>query len=153
MAPLRYHSVLVTPTLSVALTATLAVPVRVLPAVGELNCTDGAVASPTVFCTVTLTTAELLLLPAASYARAYKVHEPFGLVVVFQENDPAALVPASALFTYNSTLLTTMLSEEATLTETVPDSVLPLVGAETIAVGGFVTLVVGAAPFAASTAW
>ena len=92
---LRYHSTFETPTLSVAPTVTLLVPDTVLPAVGELNCTEGAVVSATGFCTVTLTTAELPLLPAASYARACRSHEPFGQVVVFQENNPVVLVPTS----------------------------------------------------------
>src|SRR5207237_10099475 len=93
-APLRYHSVFVTPTLSVAATATVACPESVLLAVGELICTEGAVVSGTGFCTVTVTTAELLLLPAASYAFACKLHEPFVLVVVFEEDDTLGVVPA-----------------------------------------------------------
>ena len=101
---------------------------------------------------MTLTRVELLLLPTASYALACRLHEPFGQVVVFHENAPVALVPAKAPFTYNSTLLTPTLSDEATVTETVPDTVLPPVGEVIVVVGGDVSLDDGVPPLAASTA-
>src|SRR5438876_4405369 len=153
MAPFRYHSVLVTPTLSVATAVTLAIPDRVAPDVGEVIWAAGAVESATGFCTVTVT-AELPLLPAASYARACRLHEPFGQVIVLQENvaGTVVLVPANAPFRYHSTQVTPTLSEAATATETVPDTVLALVGEVMVAVGGVVSAGGSVPPAAARTA-
>ena len=55
IVPLRYHSTLVTPTLSVAPTLTDTTPDTVLPAAGAVIVVVGAVVSVTVFWTVILT--------------------------------------------------------------------------------------------------
>ena len=65
-APLRYHSTLVTPTLSEALTLTETTPDTVLPAAGAVMVAVGGVVSIVVFWTDTLSGADAPTLPAAS---------------------------------------------------------------------------------------
>jgi hypothetical protein len=69
-----------TPTLSEALADTVTVPVTVEPEPGEVMFTVGAAVSGT----VTVTVADVVLLPAASRATALSVWLPGAAVAVFQ---------------------------------------------------------------------
>ena len=69
-----------TPTLSVAVAATVNVPARLDPASGAVIETEGAMPSTT----VTFTPAEVLILPAASRATAVRVCAPIDTAVVSQ---------------------------------------------------------------------
>ena len=71
--PFRYHSTFVTPTLSVALTFTETTPDTVVPDAGEVIAAVGGVVSGAVFCTDTLSGAEVPTFPAVSYAFACSV--------------------------------------------------------------------------------
>ena len=73
-----------TPTLSVALAVRVTVPDTV-PAGGAVKLTVGGVTSTTPLATVTLTGAEVVMLPAASRARTVRVWVPLAAVVVFQD--------------------------------------------------------------------
>ena len=66
MTPSRRNSTLVTPTLSVALTVSVIVPLTVAPFVGAVAATVGATVSAAAFETVTVTLAAVPMLPAAS---------------------------------------------------------------------------------------
>ena len=75
-----------TPTLSDAEAVTEVVPETVAPLPGEVMLTAGGVVSDGgALETVTVTVAEVVLLPAASRAVAVRECEPFATVVVFQE--------------------------------------------------------------------
>ena len=67
--------------MSLALAATVTVPVTLAPAAGAVSETDGGVRS---FATVTVMPAEVVTLPARSRATAVSVWLPLGTVVVFQ---------------------------------------------------------------------
>ena len=64
--PSRYHSTLVTPTLSEAFTFTVIMPETVVPSKGAVTVTEGRVVSGAGFWMVTLTDEEVPVLPAAS---------------------------------------------------------------------------------------
>jgi hypothetical protein len=75
-----------TPTLSEAEALTVVVPETVAPEAGEVMLTDGGVVSGGgAFDTVTVTAADILVLPAPSRALAVSECEPLATVVVFQE--------------------------------------------------------------------
>lgn len=86
----------------------------------------------TVLLTVTVTGAEVVVLPAASVATAVRLYEPLVSVVVFKlavygalvSRDPILVAPA-----LNWTLVTPRLSLADALTVTVPEIVAPCVGA------------------------
>jgi hypothetical protein len=74
-----------TPTLSEAVAVTVIVADTVAPLAGEVMETVGSVVSPpeVVLDTVTVTPAEVAVLPAASRARAVRTRVPFATWVVF----------------------------------------------------------------------
>src|ERR1051326_6492204 len=86
-------------------------------------------------------TDELPTLPAASYARAFSVYEPFAEVVVSHINvaEGVELEPLSAPLRYHSSLVMPTLSAAETLTETGPDTVLPVAGVVMVTVGAVVS--------------
>ncbi len=93
--------------------------------------------------TVTVTGAEVVLLPAASRAIAVILCEPSLVVVVSKEIEYGAvvssvlpLVPSSSR---NCTPTTPTLSEALAVTVTVPFTVAPLAGAVMLTVGGVVS--------------
>src|SRR5204863_371698 len=71
-----------TPTLSEAVAVTVSVPLTVAPVAGAVTLTAGVVVS---FDTVTVTAAEVVVLPAASRARAVSVCDPLLALAVVQE--------------------------------------------------------------------
>ena len=74
-----------TPTLSEAVAETVtAAPETVAPLAGAVMETVGGVVSEAALLTVTVTVAEVLVLPAASRATAVSVCEPVATVVLFQ---------------------------------------------------------------------
>ena len=81
LAPSRVNWTPATPMLSAAVALTGVVPVRVAPAAGALTETVGGVMS---LLTVTLTGAEVVVLPAASRAIARRVWAPLPAAAVFQ---------------------------------------------------------------------
>src|SRR5467141_2070224 len=92
--------------------------------------------------TVTVTGAEVLLLPAASRAIAVMVCEPSLAEAVFQETEYGALVssaPKLVSSILNCTPTTPTLSEALAVTVTVPDIVWPLLGNVMLTVGGVVS--------------
>ena len=92
--------------------------------------------------TVTVTSAEVLLLPAASRAIAVMVCEPLLAVVVFQETEYGALVSSAPKFVpsiLNCTPATPTLSEALAVIVTVAGTVAPLLGEVMLTVGGVVS--------------
>jgi hypothetical protein len=146
-------STLVTPTLSLALTATAVVPLTVLPAAGLVMDATGAVESvaPAKFTVVEA----VPVFPAASNAFAVSVTAPLK-PDVFQENEygTTVRVPTRVDPAQSSTFVTATLSLAETLTFMV--SVLPPRPPEADtaidAVGGVVSPGAGAPPEAAFTA-
>jgi hypothetical protein len=110
--------------------------------------------------TVTVTPAEVVVLPAASRARAVRVYDPLLVAVVFQETEYGIVVsvPISVVPAKKSTATTPMLSEALALTGVASETVAPVAGSVTAAVGPAVSMVTLNAPdsaetlFAASTA-
>src|SRR5437016_5603598 len=80
LAPSSLNCTPTTPTLSVALAETVIVPATEAPAVGAVSETVGGALS-----TVTLTTAEVAVFPAASRATAVRVWAPLVVVVLVHE--------------------------------------------------------------------
>ena len=157
-APFKYHSTRLTPTLSVALTFTLTVLETVLPAPGAVIVTSGGVTSGTTFCTVTTTDAAEPMFPAASYARAPRVWEPFVYPVVSHKKIAGALefVPQDIPSKYHSTRVTPTSSVAVTSMVATPDTVLLVAGAVIVVVGAVVSggaLVPPAVATAACTAF
>src|SRR5207244_10696398 len=96
------------------------------------------------FATVTLTAAEVVRLPAASRAMAVSVWAPLAAVVVVQDTEYGAAVtsaPRLAPSSLNCTPPTPTLSAAVAVTETVPATVLPAIGAVMETVGGVVSVV------------
>src|SRR5689334_17672896 len=95
--PSKYHSIFVTPTLSVPLTFTATMPATLVPEAGESTAATGATSSGTGLLTVMEVAAEEPIFPAASYPFALTEWEPFGTPVVFQLKLPTApeLLPLS----------------------------------------------------------
>src|SRR5947208_7854367 len=91
-----------TPALSVALAETLTVPATIAPEVGAVMDTVGGAASGTGLLTVTLTSADVVLLPAASRATAVRVCDPLVATVVFQEPAYGATVSSTPRFAPSS---------------------------------------------------
>ena len=87
LAPSSLNWTPATPTLSVAVAATVTVPLTVASAAGAASETLGGVVSglSTVLSTVTLTDVDVAVLPAASRATAVSVWAPLRAVVVIQE--------------------------------------------------------------------
>src|SRR5439155_10273794 len=82
LAPSSLNCTPRTPTLSVALAETVIVPATEAPAVGAVSETVGGALS-----TVTVTTAEVAVFPAASRAKAVRVWAAAVEVVVFHETE------------------------------------------------------------------
>src|SRR5918996_4267436 len=93
------------------------------------------------FDTVTVTGAEVAVLPAASPARAVSVCAPLLAAVVFQATSYGAVlsVPSGCPSTKNSTAVTPTLSVALALTMTVPDTSAPLAGSVIATLGGVVS--------------
>ena len=93
--------------------------------------------------TVTVTGAEgSLRLPAASRATAVKVCEPLAAAVVFHEVEYGAVVlsaPRLVPSSRNCTPATPTSSEALAVTDTVPNTVWPLLGEVMLTVGGVVS--------------
>src|SRR5439155_9581624 len=128
-----------TPTLSVALAETVTVPATVAPAAGAVIATVGGVVSGIGLVTVTITAAEVAVLPAASRATAVTVWLPLALKVVFQDIEYGATVtsaPKLAPSSLNWTPTTPTLSVALAETVTEPATVAPAAGAVIDTVGG-----------------
>src|SRR6185436_7225910 len=131
-----------TPTLSVAVAEIVtAVPDTVAPAAGAVIATVGAVVSALL--TVTLTAADVVVLPAASRATAVNVCRPFAVVVVFQVcvwglavSSAPRLMPSSLNCTPATPTLSVAVAEIVTA---VPDTVAPAAGAVIATVGAVVS--------------
>src|SRR5439155_4970281 len=96
------------------------------------------------FTTITLTAAEVAVLPAASRAMALRLCEPLLAVVVFQETAYGATVTSAPRFvpsSLNCTPTTPTLSLALAETVTVPDTVAPGVGEAMEMVGGVLSTV------------
>src|SRR5438876_4432268 len=92
--------------------------------------------------TVTLTTVEVVVLPAASRATAVKLCEPLLAVVVFQETEYGATVTSAPRFvpsSLNCTPTTPTLSLALAETLIVPATEAPMAGAVIDTVGGVVS--------------
>ena len=129
-----------TPALSAALAETVTVPDTV-PAAGALSDTVGGVVSGTALFTVTVTAAEVVLLPAASRATAVSVCVPLVAEAVFQEpeyGDAVSSVPRFAPSSLNCTPATPTLSVALAETVTVPDTA-PTPGEVIATAGGVVS--------------
>ena len=127
--------------MSLAVALTVIVPETVAPSAGDVSATVGAVLST--LDTVTETPAEIVLLPAASRARAFKVCVPLTIVVVSQERLYGLNVsspPRATSSSKNWTPATPTLSAASAETVTVPDTLVPLAGAVRLTVGGVVSL-------------
>ena len=88
--------------------------------------------------TVTETELEVVVFPAASRATAVRVCEPLVAVVVSQEDEYGEVVSSVPRFTpsnLNCTPATPTLSEAVAVTEVVPETVAPEVGAVMETVG------------------
>ena len=139
LAPSSLNCTPTTPTLSaaVAATATLA-PDTVAPVLGAVIATVGGVLSTLL--TVTFTTAEVVLLPAASRATAVSVCPPLLAVVLSQViayGEVVSSAPRLAPSSLNCTPTTPTLSAAVAATATLaPDTVAPVVGAVIATVGG-----------------
>src|SRR5207247_1366388 len=119
-----------------------AVPDTVAPFVGAVIETTGGVVSGAVLETVTVTVADVAVLPAASRATAVSVCVPFGAVVVSHESEYGAVMSSAPRFAPSSvhrppTSPTTRRSSE--LVAAVPDTVAPFVGTSIAIVGGVVS--------------
>jgi hypothetical protein len=134
--------------LSDALAVTVTVPDTVAPFAGDVTLTVGGVVSgggP--LDTVTVTAAEVVVLPAASRATAVSVWEPLLEAVVSTEIEYGAVVssaPSAIPSPKNCTPTTPTLSAAFALTVTVPDTVDPFAGEVMLTVGGAVS---GGGPF------
>jgi hypothetical protein len=129
--------------LSEALAETVMVPETVAPELGDVMLTVGAVVSGT----VTLTDAEVAVLPAASRATALRVWVPTEAVAVFHATEYGAVVssaPRLAPSSRNWTPATPTLSEALAETVIVPETVAPALGEVMLTVGAVVS---GGAPF------
>src|SRR3989454_150472 len=127
------------PTLSAALADTVIVPETVAPEIGAVTETVGGVVS--LLATVTWTPA-VAVFPAASRATAVREGVPFGTAVVFQAKvygAPVSSAPRLAPSNFNWTPATPTSSEAAAATLTVPDTVVPVVGAVIETAGGVVS--------------
>src|SRR5262249_46923905 len=127
-----------TPTLSDAFAVTLTVDLTVAPFAGDVMPTAGGLLS-----TVTVTTEEVAVLPAASRATAVKVCEPLLAVVVFHETAYGAVVspaPSLAASSLNWTPTRPTLSEAFAVTLIVELTVAPFAGDVMLTVGGVVSL-------------
>src|SRR5205807_2249614 len=125
--------------LSDALALTVIVPLTAVPAAGPVMATVGGVLS-----TVTLTAAEVTVLPAASRAVAVNVCDPSATPAVFHATAYGADVfsaPSGAPSTKNCTPATPMLSAALALTVIVPLTAVPADGAVMAAVGGVLSTV------------
>src|SRR5262249_52483603 len=94
--------------------------------------------------TVTVTAAEVVVLPAASRATAVSVWLPVGTVVVFpgtEEGEAGSSAPRLAPSSLNWTPTTPTLSEALADTVIVPDTVAPAVGLVRLTVGAVVSAV------------
>src|SRR6059036_2605324 len=92
--------------------------------------------------TVTLTAADVAVLPAASRATAVKVWDPLTASVVFHEREYGAAVTSAPRFapsSLNCTPTTPTLSVALAETVTVPETVEPAAGAVMETVGGVVS--------------
>src|SRR5437762_1743429 len=134
LAPSSLNWTPATPTLSVALAETVIVPATEAPAVGAVSETVGGALS-----TVTLTTAEVAVFPAASRATALRLWMPLLAMVVFHERGYGAAVTSAPRLTpssLNCTPTTPTLSVALTETVIVPVTVEPAAGALIETVGG-----------------
>ncbi len=131
--------------LSDAVAETVALPLKVAPALGAVKLTVGRVLSVDVLLTVTARGPEVVALPAASRATARSVCDPFGALVVVHVTWYGAAVSAAPRLvpsSVNCTLVTPMLSVAVAATVTEPLIVAPLAGAVTLTVGAVVSGVV-----------
>ena len=122
-----------------AVAETVIVADTVAPGAGEEMETVGGMLS-----TVTLTAAELAVLPAASRATAVKLWLPFAFKVVFQETEYGGVVTSTPRFvpsSLNCTPTTPTLSVAFAATMIVLATVVPAVGAEMETVGGVVSFI------------
>src|SRR5437667_990090 len=129
------------------LNVTTVAPVKFVPLIVTMVPTGPLVGVKLVivgaFITVTLTAAEVAVLPAASRATAVTLWLPFALKVVFQEIEYGAVVTSAPRFTpssLNCTPTTPTLSVASADTVIVPDTVAPVDGAVMETVGGVVSL-------------
>src|SRR6185295_1814733 len=131
-----------TPMLSEAVADTAIAPATVAPGAGAVTATVGAVVS--VLLTVTVTAADVVVLPAASRATAVSVCVPLTTEVVFQVWLYVLAVSSAPRFapsTLNWTPTTPTLSAAVAETETaLPETVAPAVGAVTDTVGDTVSV-------------
>src|SRR6185312_10361343 len=126
-----------TPTLSLALALSVAVPVRVAPPDGAVIVAVGGALS-----TVTWTLAAVAGFPAASCARAVSVWVPAAAVVVFQVTENGGDVTSEPRFppsSLNWTPVTPTSSVADAVTATVPPTTAPEVGAVIATDGGVVS--------------
>src|SRR5438309_11088657 len=124
--------------LSAALALMVTVPLRAAPAEGAVMAAVGAVLS-----TVTLTAAEVVVLPAASRATAVRVCAPSATLVVSQETVYGAAVssrPIGAPSTKKRTPSTPTLSAALALMVTAPLTNAPDDGDVMATVGGVLSL-------------
>src|SRR5881392_1648437 len=136
---------------SVVHVASLIVPVVLFPeasrTVGPLpSLNPHAATSPpgAPFATVTTTSADTAVLPAASHARADSVWPPFATPAVAHATEYGAVVfiaPSGAPSIRNCTPTTPMLSVAVAVTVTVPDTVSPAAGAVIATVAALVSYV------------
>ncbi len=128
-----------TPTLSEAAADRVTVPWTVAPLAGEVTDTVGCVVSGT----VTVTVADVVLLPVASRAIALRVCVPAATAPAFQlaeYGDVVSSAPRAAPSTWNWTPATPTLSEAFAVTEMVPVTVEPEVGKVIATAGGVMSL-------------
>src|SRR5206468_1245799 len=128
-----------TPTLSEAVAVTIAVPLTVAPLDHEGVVYVGGVVSLN---TVTVTAADVVVLPAPSRATAVSVCDALLAAVVFHETAYGAVVastPRLAPSSLNCTPPTPTLSEAVAVTLVVPLTVAPLAGDVMVTVGGVVS--------------
>src|ERR1051326_2168290 len=98
---------------------------------------------PVLFPTVTVTAADVVVLPAASRATAVSVCDALLAAVVSHEVAYGALVSSAPRFapsSLNCTPTTFTLSDAVAVTVVVPVTVAPAAGAVTLTVGGIVSL-------------
>src|SRR5438094_1120134 len=139
LAPSSLNCTPTTPTLSVALAETVIVPATEAPAVGAVSETVGGALS-----TVTLTTAEVAVFPAASRATAVRVWAPLVVVVLINETEYGTAVtsaPRLAPSRLNWTPPTPTLSVALAATVIVPTTEAPAMGAVSETVGGALSTV------------
>src|SRR5205807_1315850 len=134
LAPSSLNCTPTTPTLSVALAETVIVPATEAPAVGAVSETVGGALS-----TVTLTTAEVAVFPAASRATAVRLWTPLEVVMLVHETEYGAAVtsaPRLAPSSLNWTPAAPTLSVALAETVIVPETVAPEAGAVMETTGG-----------------